>query len=447
MSAPVRTQRGVVTLMGTLFILITITLLLVVLQRMSASQLLDTALQNDSVEALFLAESGIERASFHFANGTACGALAGIGDTTSRGSFTVNTAVLQAGGDCRIEVKGQASSTTAAGAALRTASADLRLGQPGQVWAVGKNGELFFWDGAAWSKPASPTTQKLKAVTCPTIGECWAAGEKGVILHYVSGVWSQTVLNNKEKYEDIACAPNNPNYCFVVGKDKGGVIRFWNGLSWSAPTTTTDDLKAVTCPSTTCYAVGKKKQPPLQYNGSAWVTDGNNNVNEELKGVHCYSPTGCWAVGKRDKGNFRFARRPGAPPNTWEQVLLNSGLKEAPDLDAVYCTSANNCWATGKKTKSKPDTFTLVHWDGVSWTTWPTGSLGKGEDLKDISCASASDCFAVGKKGSVLHWNGSAWTDASSNVIGKTDLEGVGYLGGSSGGTVTLVRWREVFSN
>ena len=438
-----RLQRGAVTLIGALFIVIVLSVMAISLLRMAGSNSLDSAVQNNAVEALFVAETGIEYASSLYTSTGSCTGLSGIGPVNAgRGSFSLGNAVVQPGGDCRVPVTATVGLPGTV-PAKRTLSVDLRLGQPGQAWAIGKKGKLFFWDGTTWTPSTSPTTEQLKAVTCPTLNVCWAVGKNGVVLHYVGGTWTRTVLNKKEDYEAIACAPNNPNYCFLVGKNKGGVIRFWNGTSWSAATKTTDDLKAVTCPSTVCYAVGKKKQPPLRYNGSNWLVDGTNNVSQELKGVHCYSVTGCWAVGKRQGNNYTFAQRTGSS-FTWQQIQVPSGSSK-PDLESVYCVSVNDCWAVGKKSKPGKN-FTLVHWNGSNWSTWPSSALGKGEDLKAISCASGSDCLAVGKNGRVLHWNGSAWLDASTGT-GKTSLEGVGYIGGSTGGTVTLVRWQEIIGN
>ena len=56
-------QGGAVTLIGALFIIITLALMVEVIQRMAASDVLDTAVQNDAVAALFIAETGIEHAS------------------------------------------------------------------------------------------------------------------------------------------------------------------------------------------------------------------------------------------------------------------------------------------------------------------------------------------------------------------------------------------------
>ncbi|HED19018.1 MAG TPA: hypothetical protein ENI74_05890 [Gammaproteobacteria bacterium] len=118
-------QRGVVTLIGALFIIVTLALMIQVLHRMAGSDILDTMMQSDSVEALFVAETGIEHASFLYANGIGCRGLNGVSDRAGRGGFSITNAFLT-GTDCRIRVHGTVSSTVTT-QANRTVDADLRL--------------------------------------------------------------------------------------------------------------------------------------------------------------------------------------------------------------------------------------------------------------------------------------------------------------------------------
>ena len=52
-------QRGAVTLIGALFIVIVLSVMAVSLLRMAGSNSLDSAVQNDAVEALFVAETSM----------------------------------------------------------------------------------------------------------------------------------------------------------------------------------------------------------------------------------------------------------------------------------------------------------------------------------------------------------------------------------------------------
>jgi len=100
-------QRGAVTLIGALFIIITLALMVEVLQRTTASDVLDTSMQHDAVEALFIAETGIEHASYLYANGTSCADLSLVnGIDAGRGNFDINSSAL-AGSDCAIRITGK----------------------------------------------------------------------------------------------------------------------------------------------------------------------------------------------------------------------------------------------------------------------------------------------------------------------------------------------------
>ena len=100
-------QGGVVTLIGALFIIITLALMVEVLQRMAASDVLDTTVQNDAVAALFIAETGIEHASYLYADGTSCADLSMLNNIASgHGDFDITASALVSG-DCQIRVRGE----------------------------------------------------------------------------------------------------------------------------------------------------------------------------------------------------------------------------------------------------------------------------------------------------------------------------------------------------
>jgi hypothetical protein len=96
-----------VTLIGALFIIITLALMVEVLQRMAASDVLDTTVQNDAIAALFIAETGIEHASYLYANGTSCADLSLLSSIDAgRGRFDI-TASAPVASDCQIRVRGE----------------------------------------------------------------------------------------------------------------------------------------------------------------------------------------------------------------------------------------------------------------------------------------------------------------------------------------------------
>ncbi len=245
---------------GALFLIIVIIVLLNTVQRMAASGITDTALQNDAVEALFIAESGLERAAWRYSTGSTCAALAGETGNTGRGSFQViSTAAV--GTLCRVRVSGSVMTTVAANTVSRILEGDFTPGSPpGGAWAVGKKdgGEtLINWDGSSWSRSGpygGIPNEKLFSVTCVASNDCWAVGEDKngeLIIHWDGSSWSRNGpyggIPDKELFS-ITCVATDD--CLAVGKKHGGsanIIR-WNGSSWSAvsaPSLPDKDLNAI----------------------------------------------------------------------------------------------------------------------------------------------------------------------------------------------------------
>jgi hypothetical protein len=91
-------QRGVVALMAVLFLLFMLGVVLVIAHQMAATDVHDSSTQNLSVEALFLAESGLETGGYRYRSGTACNSP-GFDLTqplgTGTGSFTLTAATYK----------------------------------------------------------------------------------------------------------------------------------------------------------------------------------------------------------------------------------------------------------------------------------------------------------------------------------------------------------------
>jgi hypothetical protein len=125
-------------------------------------------------------------------------------------------------------------------------------------------------------------------------------------------------------------------------------------------------------------------------------------------------------------------------------------------LDAI---AADDIWAVGTRPDPNDpdeDIGLAEHWDGATWTEFPTPAFGGeiGGTLLDVSGSSADGVWAVGSSGQaffndtqivVEHWNGAAWSqadapDASFNdalfgvvAVSSTDAWAVG--GFDTGGT------------
>lgn len=108
------TQRGVAALMAVLFLLFMLGVVLVIANQMAATDVHDSAAQNSSVEALFLAESGLERATQLHGTGVACGAGLMEGSMAfGRGEFEIIAPTpFLVGALCRVRSAGRIGNVT-----------------------------------------------------------------------------------------------------------------------------------------------------------------------------------------------------------------------------------------------------------------------------------------------------------------------------------------------
>lgn len=107
-AAPSRRQRGAVTLIAAVLLLSVVLVALALGLQNANTDITDTSLQGDAVEALLIAESGLENVIRRFDTGTACGALGLVDVGVGRGTFTVNngSAAGLPANQCRVQVTG-----------------------------------------------------------------------------------------------------------------------------------------------------------------------------------------------------------------------------------------------------------------------------------------------------------------------------------------------------
>ena len=445
-------QRGAVTLVGVLFLVVVLIVLLSAVQRMAASGITGTALHNDGIEALFLAESGLERAAWRYATGSSCAALAGESDTAGRGEFEILSSAL-AGSFCRVRVEGRVVTTIAANTVRRTVEGDLdRAGF--SAWAVGDqsggSAVLLAWDGSTWTNVSAPAVpgRDLNGIHCFAGADCWAVGDtsggSANINHWDGSTWSNIsapALPGRN-LNSVYCVASDD--CWAVGDRQSFFadnINHWDGSSWSivpAPTFPGTNLNSVYCvTSDDCWAVGDRRffsANIKHWDGSGWSNVPTPGVPaRNLNSVHCVANDDCWAVGDRNGNAENLNHWNGS---SWTPVTA-PGIPNR-DLTAVYCLASDDCRAVGDASGGE----NIVHWDGAAWTrAGPYGSVPNNE-LHGIAMVSATEGYAVGAGGTIAAWNGSSWIGQSSPVSSR--LNAISVLGGPGGGGVRLVRWTEV---
>jgi hypothetical protein len=104
----------------------------------------------------------------------------------------------------------------------------------GEAFAVGDNGAIVHWDGAAWSSMTSPSDSwfgwRLNAVWGSSPTNVFAAGEGSLLLRYNGSSWTQIMVDALADLTDVwGSAANN---VFVVANDRSGIILHRCGTGW-----------------------------------------------------------------------------------------------------------------------------------------------------------------------------------------------------------------------
>jgi photosystem II stability/assembly factor-like uncharacterized protein len=389
-----------------LFLIVSVVVLLAAVQRMAASSITDSALHSDGIQALFIAESGLEHAAWRYDTGYVCSALSGETGNIGRGSFTVLSAGF-VGSDCRVRVMGRVTTTIVESTAIRIIEGDFNSSTKSGGWAIGKKDDdalLLNYDGTDWSQSgayAGIPDKDLYAVSCINANDCWAVGDDDggeLIIHWDGSNWSRSGPYPgipDEKLNSVHCVASND--CWAVGNDKDGeLIIHWNGSNWS-------------------------RSGP--YSG---IPD------EKLNSVHCVSSNDCWAVGE-DKNGELIIRWNGS---SWSRAGPYGSVANK-NLTSVHCASSNHCWAVGEKDGYENINF----WNGTTWRRIGNTPGLDNDDLYGVYMVSETEGYLVGKDGSMAIWDGSSWTGQPA-LTDKDLLAIAGYDGTND--VVKVMQWSEV---
>ena len=267
---------------------------------------------------------------------------------------------------------------------------------------VGTAGRIWLWNGSAAHSVSFPRFRDtplgfLPGVSCASSTTCLAVGGFTDLRHLGSM---------------FAYGPMNGTTHWIGG---------YTGLKQGGP------FADVSCPSSTCMAVGSQQSyPPLSIVGGTYAAQWNANTGwsntssvspsstSTLVGVSCVSSSQCTAVGANNNGTTPLIE-------TWNGTAWSVATAPSASgyLSEVSCVTATSCMTVGVSS----GTAFAEQWDGTSWSIVPTANLpgATSSALSDISCPSASDCMAVGNEVTAAgkltlaeQWNGVSWTQVPS---------------------------------
>ncbi len=144
-----------------------------------------------------------------------------------------------------------------------------------QLFAVGNNGTIIYYDGTSAIVMQSPTANKLNGVWGSAPDDFFAVGTAGTIVHYDGSTWEE--MNSGTTQTLRAVWGTDADNVFAVGRS--GTILHYNGSSWSAlDSTTTEDLNCIAGSNTENIFAAGNNGVILKYTGTGWesIESGTN---------------------------------------------------------------------------------------------------------------------------------------------------------------------------
>ena len=288
------------------------------------------------------------------------------------------------------------------------------------------------WNGTSWSKVASPNpggtgffdVNYLSGVSANSATDAWAVGYyfnpttlagETLALHWNGAKWSKVASPNP------GGTTSSSDYNILSGVSANSATDAWAVGDYGNPTT------------------GAEETLVLRWNGTKWSkvaspnpggTTSSSDYNS-LSGVSSDSAIDAWAVG--DYGNPTTGAEETLVlrwnGTKWSKVASPNpgGTTSSIDystLSDVSSDSAIDAWAVGaygNPTTGAEETLVL-RWNGTKWSKVaapnPGGTTSSSDYnyLAGVNAHSATDAWAVGGYGNgetlVLRWNGTSWSTA-----------------------------------
>ena len=276
---------------------------------------------------------------------------------------------------------------------------------PEDVYAVGLNGTIVYYDGVSWVVQTSGTTQNLFDIWGSSATDVYAVGD--VLLRSDGKGWAVQESGTSRRLN--AVWGSGPADVYAVGD--GGTILHNDGSGWTLQSSGTEkNLNGVwgSGPSDV-YAVGDDGTI-LHKSGMDWVSQ-VSDITAQLNDVWGSGPNDVYTVGS--SGTIRHFDGVG-----WK---LTGPSVTAGHKYAVWGSGENDVYVGGGYTGWPPESA-LSHMNGSGWEE----QYQIGAPIFDIWGFEASDVYAVGWMGEIQHYDGSTWQKQTRFADGFSSVWGSG---------------------
>jgi hypothetical protein len=304
-----------------------------------------------------------------------------------------------------------------------------------EVWIVGRKAPgnqgiptgAEHWDGTSWTLFPTPNKE---------VGTNSENALNGVDALTTNNVWA--VGYSKAK----AAAP----YKTLVERWNGAQ---WSVVSSPNAGTNTNVLVNVDAlRSDLAWAVGYYRQDSLRrtllmrWNGTQWSTAPSPNsgtLSNALLGVAAVAPNDIWAVGYKSSGTGYRSLILHYNGTGWNEVGAPSFGTGDNILTSISAVSGQDVWAAGYFVEGAQHKSLTLRYDGTAWRRVPSANAAGGVTaFRDIEASSPTSAWAVGFEyqanrtnpyvASSQHWNGTSWSGFPTAVrakAGNSEMLGV----------------------
>lgn len=276
-------------------------------------------------------------------------------------------------------------------------------------WAVGNRsaatnvGWMFLrWNGSTWTRTTNTSTntagQGLLSVFMVSSADGWTVGGPNAdhFVHWSAGNWIDTFALSAQQLNSVYMLDPDGNGVaedgWAVGvrtanNNNGWLFYRWNGATWTRTNSTTPNSGAMGLMSVFMnssadgWAVGGANGSVIvHWTGGVWANVGSP-VAQALNSVYMLDTDADgvaedgWAVGALNGTRPTILRwnipcAGGAVTGTWNNCTASAPVTNA-QLNSVYCVDASDCWAVGNSQTPGTTRATMLHWDGVAWSSVP----------------------------------------------------------------------------
>jgi len=339
-------------------------------------------------------------------NGTTWSASSSGTSEDLQGVWAYSTTEVYAVGEGGKVLRYNGSTWSDLSSAANTGSVDLEAvwGNPTNLYALGKNGNLYVYNrsGDSWSTIttcASAIGDDANDIWGDNSGNIYMAVDGGAVYKYDGSTCTQVATASDDL--DGIFGSDTTGEIYAVGKD--GEIVYFNGTSWVSASEGNEDINAVWVSSSgnAYYAIDKGYTSTCTYasgggSGSSCTTTTTSSA-EDLDGISGSSKTDVLGVGK----NGEVWSYNGT---NWTAVSVTGNPGE--DLEDVYVIDSTNSVAVGD------NGAVLLETNG----TWSTLTAPTSKDLRGVWAYSTSEIYVFGKEGAIYSYNGSSWTSMGASA-------------------------------